>query len=68
MAMPFRLSRSLQDSPAWRVIETELRTQLQNLRERNDAEQTPERTAFLRGQIAQVKACLQWAADPPLDT
>lgn len=65
MNQPFKLSRSMQDSPTWRAIEAELKSQLEVQRRRNDAHLTTEQTADIRGRIAQIKACLAWAEDAP---
>ena len=50
-------------SPLWRSLSEHMQARLATLREKNDAPKTGDDTAFLRGQIAEIKAFLSLAED-----
>ena len=60
----WKLAAHERTNPLWIRLEQHMRDQLADLRQMNDAPMTPERTADLRGRIAQLKELLA-LADPP---
>lgn len=52
-------------NPLWLALEAHLVDRLATLRSKNDADASPERTAHMRGQIAEVKTLLALASDRP---
>lgn len=56
-------------SPLWEKLKTHMQAELQTLRERNDHDLDPIKTATLRGKSAQVKAflLLETPAEPEPD-
>lgn len=50
--------RSDFESPTWRRLRAHLLAELDSLREQNDGNLPPDKTAFLRGQIMRVKSIL----------
>ena len=58
----FQLSSGDKVSEAWLRLKGHLKAERAALRERNDNQQSPEDTAFLRGRIAQLTEIL--ALDP----
>lgn len=65
MSERFTLTQADRSSPLWRALEAHLTDRLATLRTRNDADAPPDKTAHLRGQIAEVKALLDLARDRP---
>lgn len=53
------------NSALWLKIKAHYEARLQTLREQNDADRDPDKTAKLRGRIAEVKALLGLDAPPP---
>lgn len=62
---PFRLKTHERGSEVWISLERHLTERLQTLRQQNDANQTDESTAYLRGRIAEIKALLNLGKDQP---
>lgn len=63
---PFRLNPLERATPLWARIAEHYTERLATLRAQNDQQGlSPERTEFIRGQIAECKALLQLAQDPP---
>lgn len=60
----FALTRADRMSPIWRTLHQHLTERLQMLRLTNDSEHTLERTARLRGQIAELKSIIALNDDP----
>ena len=60
----FALTQADRMSPVWRTLHKHLSERLQMLRETNDSEHTLERTARLRGQIAELKSIIALNDDP----
>jgi hypothetical protein len=60
----FKLTPADRMSPLWRALHEHLTNRLATLRAQNDADATPEKTARLRGQIAEVKALLAMNEEP----
>ena len=52
-------------SPLWLLLEAHYTERLATLRAQNDADKPADKTATLRGQIAEVKALLDLAKDRP---
>ena len=63
-AEKFSLAPHERASPLWKSLERHMQEQLADLRARNDATLTPEKTEHLRGRIAQLKALLALADEP----
>jgi len=63
---PLILTHVEKDSPLWRRLMGYLDTRLKRLRIENDAEKTPEQTAKIRGQIAEVKLMMGLNNDQPI--
>lgn len=61
----FRLRSSDTASETWIRLHKHYTDRLERLRTQNDADQSPEKTAMLRGQIREVKALLA-LANPPV--
>ena len=61
----FTLAAGDRINPLWRAIEAHLTDRLATLREQNDSDKSPDKTAHLRGQIAEVKLLLALAEDRP---
>ncbi len=57
--------RRLRDSPVWADIKAHYEQRLLVLRAKNDGQAAIEVTAFLRGQIAEVKTLLSLADERP---
>lgn len=62
---PFRLKQHERGSEVWLSLERHLAERLQTLRMQNDANQTDESTAHLRGRIAEIKSLLSLGKDLP---
>lgn len=60
----FHLAPHERTSPLWIGLERHMQRELEELRARNDAHLPPERTADIRGRIAQLKALLALADEP----
>lgn len=56
--MAFELTAADKQSALWRDLEAHMTERLSALRLLNDGDKTPDETAKLRGQIAEVKAFL----------
>ena len=57
-------------SPLWHALKTHLEDRLQSLRTQLETDQPPEKTANLRGRIAEVKRILSLGESkrrPPID-
>jgi hypothetical protein len=52
-------------TPLWQAVRAHYEAKLARLRAKNDTRQSPEETAWLRGQIAEIKAILALDAPPP---
>jgi hypothetical protein len=65
VAPPFQLTASERQSALWLRLQSHLEDMLADLREQNDNESTPERTAKLRGRIAAVKDFLALGKPTP---
>lgn len=62
----FKVPTLQRATPLWAALEAHYTERLATLRAQNDAPgMSPERTEFIRGQIAECKAFLQLAQDPP---
>lgn len=60
----FQLTATDREAPLWRALSGHLTSRLASLREKNDSRQhDAAETAFLRGQIAEIKALLELAAE-----
>jgi len=66
MTDPFILSHVERDSPLWHRLMGYLDTRLKRLRIENDADKSPEATARIRGQIAEVKLMMGLNNDQPV--
>lgn len=63
----FILTQIERESPIWRrIVDEYLETRLKRLRVENDAERSPDATAKLRGQIAEVKLMMGLDRDQPI--
>lgn len=51
-------------TPLWLALQDHLNTRLAELRAQNDGELSPDKTAALRGRIAEVKALLALGQEP----
>ena len=60
------LTKPDRDSAAWLKVMKYLEGRLATLRSENDADLTPEKTAKLRGKIAEVKLLMKMNADVPV--
>ena len=60
-----RINQTDKAGPLWRSLVEHYTARLAVLREKNDAPQSPEKTDFIRGQIAEAKAFLRLADEPP---
>ena len=58
-----KISKQDRLTPLWRELEAHYTERLASLRAQNDAMQTPEQTARLRGQIMEIKAFLDLATE-----
>jgi hypothetical protein len=58
-----RISEIEARTPLWQAVRAHYEDKLARLRAKNDTRQSPEETAWVRGQIAEVKALL--ALDEP---
>lgn len=68
-APAFRLTLMERATPVWARLQDHYTNRLATLRAQNDQRGlSPEQTEFIRGQIAECKAFLQLAQDPPLVT
>ena len=65
---PFELSDADRYSATWMRLKAHLQTELQALRERNDAPQPEQDTAMLRGQIRSLKRIIALGDDRPIVT
>lgn len=66
-----RISEIEARTPLWQAVRAHYEDKLARLRAKNDTRQSPEETAWLRGQIAEVKALLALDQPPmqfPTDT
>jgi len=63
---PFILTHVEKDSPLWRRLMGYHEARLKRLRIENDADKTPEATARIRGQIAEVKLMMALNNDQPI--
>lgn len=61
----FYLKDSHKVSPTWHEIQVHLNERLAHYRKKNDGDLTEQQTQRLRGQIAEVKAFIAFAEDPP---
>lgn len=59
-----QLSQEARISTAWEEIRGILEERLERHRQKNDAEDTPEKTARLRGRIAEIKDILALGEEP----
>lgn len=59
------LTEAQKASPVWAAIERHLQTRLATFRKQNDDQPSEAATQKLRGRIAEVKALLAIADDPP---
>ena len=66
MTDPFILTLVERDSPLWRRLMGYHEARLKRLRIENDADKTPEATARIRGQIAEVKLMMGLNNDQPI--
>lgn len=60
----FKLQPQDRTNPLWLRLEAHMHQTLADLRARNDAHLAPERTADIRGRIAQLKELLALANEP----
>ena len=60
-----RINPTDKASPLWRSLVDHYTARLVTLREQNDAAKSHDETTKLRGQIAEVKAFLSLADEPP---
>lgn len=65
MTARFAITPAERRNPLWLALEAHLTDRLATLRSRNDADMAADKTAHLRGQIAEVKALLALATDRP---
>jgi hypothetical protein len=55
-------------SATWQKLRLRMESRLEMLRRRNDSDLTPDETARIRGQIAELKATLALEEDPAKPT
>ena len=61
----FRVTDAERSSPLWLALRRHYEERLAALRVQNDTRKSPEETAWLRGQIAEVRSLLALDAPPP---
>lgn len=64
-ATPFRLSEVERNSPLWRRLSEHMKERVAAKRRANDAPQSNEDTALLRGRIAELKYLTEEIVRPP---
>lgn len=62
--IPFHLTEGDKLSGVWKKLHAHLEERLDHLRGKNDASLDPVQTAMLRGQIAEIKRCLNLDNSP----
>lgn len=60
----FRVNDAERTSPLWQAMRRHYEARLAHLRQQNDTRKSPEDTAWVRGQIEEVKALLR-LDEPP---
>jgi len=66
MRETFKLTEHERLNPVWPKLMKYMEAKLQELRAQNDAELSPEKTAFQRGKIAQLKSLMNLDKDLPI--